>query len=482
MLNTNLSIERNNYFVIILFFLGEVIIYAIGFIVHEPTMYSKHIFFVQQKKLVTMSLIMDISTLVQITIRRLKVSIVNMFMSTLLVYLILRLNPICLGNSAVYHCVYSYACYNVILGVFCVIMYAAYPVKYDLRGWIIAIETIFLVEENLRIWIKRSGQMAYVFKNIEGIEKLSETLQYMTIKQNRKTRKKVVRKKKHKYYYANAEAMTNRRLAYIAHLKEITHEVFPQCYYLQMAEYLLDNNIQVETIHDLIAIQNGTHYNTTEIKVTPIHQYYRSTDVPKYIKKLGLTPEALIQAATYLDQNAYQASDEKCQFIVKVLNFTNIISVPEKDLNKAELQPFYQCMKEQIAQKIISCLRIACFLQPVQYSYLYLMYSLRKQVINSDAKKLDTQSYSAGCLKVQDTWTHCDCISLTFSFTSEDNNRIINEDVSQDGQRSTKKFLATEGKEKYYAQLKLFDEYSINRVTMGFNFVHQIQSATTPDI
>lgn len=62
----------------------------------------------------------------------------------------------------------------------------------------------------------------------------------------------------------------NRRLAYVAHLKAITHEVFPQCYYLQMAKYLMDNNIQVETIHDLIAIQNFTHYNTTEIKVTPI--------------------------------------------------------------------------------------------------------------------------------------------------------------------------------------------------------------------
>lgn len=37
-----------------------------------------------------------------------------------------------------------------------------------------------------------------------------------------------------------------------------------------MAEYLIDNNIQVETIHDLIAIQNGTHYKTTEIKVTPV--------------------------------------------------------------------------------------------------------------------------------------------------------------------------------------------------------------------
>lgn len=48
----------------------------------------------------------------------------------------------------------------------------------------------------------------------------------------------------------------------------------------------------------------------------------------------------------YLDQRAYQVSDEKCKFIVKILNFTDIISVPEKDLNKAELQPFYQCMKE----------------------------------------------------------------------------------------------------------------------------------------
>lgn len=46
MLNTNLSIERNNYLVVILFFLGEVVIYAISFIVYDPTMYSRHVFFV----------------------------------------------------------------------------------------------------------------------------------------------------------------------------------------------------------------------------------------------------------------------------------------------------------------------------------------------------------------------------------------------------------------------------------------------------
>lgn len=104
-----------------------------------------------------MNLIMDISTLIQITIRKVKASVINMFISTLLVFLILLRNPLCMGNSAIYHCTYSYACYNAVLGVFCVIMYAVYPVKYSLRGWIIAIETIVLVEENIRIWVKRAG-------------------------------------------------------------------------------------------------------------------------------------------------------------------------------------------------------------------------------------------------------------------------------------------------------------------------------------
>ena len=167
---------------------------------------------------------------------------------------------------------------------------------------------------------------------------------------------------------------------------------------------------------------------------------------------------------------------------MKTLNFTDIISIPSTELNKAELQPFYRCMKEQIAQKIISCLRIASFLQPVQYSYLYLVYSLRKQVINSDAKNLNSQQYSTGCLKVEDTWTHCNYIALKCNFSGEDDNRLINEDLSQEGKQNVKKFLATEGKETYYAQLKLFDEYVIKRVTMIFNFVHQIQSAATPDI
>ena len=47
MLNMGLSVERNNYLVVIIFFLGEVIIYTISFIVYDPTAYSKHIFFVQ---------------------------------------------------------------------------------------------------------------------------------------------------------------------------------------------------------------------------------------------------------------------------------------------------------------------------------------------------------------------------------------------------------------------------------------------------